>query len=100
MRLDFMSTDDLTGRCAPWYEDLINLDVMDECNPKTPDHLLNLSGYLRPDPENTTYTPALRTQQHVRHVDPNDVAMESATGWDRRWDQTMPGAWRRGMHSS
>ncbi|KAH8428010.1 uncharacterized protein LDX57_005715 [Aspergillus melleus] len=95
VRLDFVSTDDLTGPRQSWYQELIDLDLSIENNPATLDHVLNLSGYERPDPRNTTHLPPLRTQQPFRAVGDDDVANESATGWDRRWTRVETGSWRR-----
>ncbi|GES61513.1 F-box domain protein [Aspergillus terreus] len=98
VRLDFASTDDLTGPCRAWHQDRIDL------NPSTAnvttfpvDRVLDLSGYERPDPRDTTTPLKLRKQQPFKSVGDEDIVNEELTGWDRRWERLgAPGAWRRG----
>lgn len=100
LRLDFASTDDLTGPAKEWYSHNLDLGI----NMGTPrsapasEDVMNLAGYERPDPDDLTTTSKLRTQHRWfwpregenGHHDMGD------TGWDRRWeDLEEPGAWRR-----
>ena len=97
-RLDFTSTDDLANASYQLYEDSIALDLNVDVNaaPSVPDRILELSGYERPEADDTTTTSKLRTQQPFRAISKSDVDSEIATGWDRRWetlDREAP--WRR-----
>lgn len=97
-RLDYASTDDLVGSSSQWYEDSIGLDVNADLNrsSSSPDRVLELSGYERPEPDDLTTTSKLRTQQPFWAISGADARSEMVTGWDRRWerlDKVAP--WRR-----
>ncbi|KAI9371522.1 hypothetical protein BJX61DRAFT_511251 [Aspergillus egyptiacus] len=95
VRLDFASTDDLAGPSQGWYRDLLDLDLEHKGSRKLND-VLDLSGYERPDSNDTTTCSKLRSQQPFWTVDERNVINEQATGWDRRWKPLdEPGAWRR-----
>ncbi|KAL2868866.1 uncharacterized protein BJX67DRAFT_40101 [Aspergillus lucknowensis] len=96
LRLDFASTDDITGPEQSWYRDRLDLelDFLNE-GPES-NSILDLSGYERPDSRDTTTCSKLRTQQPFWAVEPGSIANEQTTGWDRRWKPLdAPGAWRR-----
>jgi hypothetical protein len=104
VRLDFASTDDLTGPHKSWYRDNIDLDLerLDDSSAskysKTaiPERILELSGYERSEIYDTTRTSMLRAQQPFHDIGNEDVENERLTGWDRRWKPlAKPGAWRR-----
>lgn len=93
-RLDFASTDDLTGTCSDWYRDNLALDL--NTTSSSPDRVLQMSGYERPDPEAVTSSVQLRTQLPFSSVQPEDIRNEQLTGWDRRWERLdADAAWRR-----
>lgn len=101
VRLDFISTDDLTGPAKEWYQ--YNLDLGIDPGSTKPhraanEEVFNLAGYERPDPDDLTTTSKLRTQ-HRRFwptEGENGVHEVVDTGWDRRWESLEePGAWRR-----
>ena len=101
-RLDFASTDDLTGPCRQWYHSQLGLDLNNSNSPnndsssRRPDRILELSGYERPDPRHHSRSLKLRTQQPFSSIGADDVVNERETGWDRRWERLgQPGAWRR-----
>ncbi|KAL4995929.1 hypothetical protein BDV10DRAFT_123499 [Aspergillus recurvatus] len=98
VRLDFASTDDLTGPNNAWYRDAIDLDLDYNTNTQrscTSD-VIELSGYERPDSRDTTTCSKLRSQVPFGAADAQNIANELATGWDRRWKPLeAPGAWRR-----
>ncbi|GFF29625.1 hypothetical protein IFM46972_02684 [Aspergillus udagawae] len=93
MRLDFASSDDLTGPSQTWYRDYFGL-CSDLTRPATQaDRIIELSGYERRD---STSASKLRTQQPFAQIGPDDIEHEKNTGWDRRWQRLgPPGAWRR-----
>lgn len=93
MRLDFASSDDLTGPAQAWYRDYFGLSA-DLTHPATQaDRIVELSGYERRD---STSASKLRTQQPFARIGPSDIEHEKNTGWDRRWQPSgPPGAWRR-----
>ncbi|KAL3463414.1 hypothetical protein BJX64DRAFT_120573 [Aspergillus heterothallicus] len=98
VRLDFTSTDDLTGSQQDWHSDRINLvlnhkaSVGDSSIPP----VLDLSGYERPSVGDTTTCSKLRNQQPLEVIDNASLVNERRTGWDRRWRPLdEPGAWRR-----
>ncbi|KAL2821349.1 hypothetical protein BDW59DRAFT_174197 [Aspergillus cavernicola] len=96
IRLDFASTDDLTGPHQNWYRDILDLDLEHNKGGRNMNGMLDLSGYERPHSEDTTTCSKLRTQQPFWAVDDEDFANEELTGWDRRWKPLdEPGAWRR-----
>ncbi|KAB8232192.1 F-box protein [Aspergillus alliaceus] len=98
VRLDFASTDDLTGPGMHWYRDPLDLSMETLQGETTSDHerVLELSGYERPEPGDTTTTSKLRSQQRYACVGPEDVRNELLTGWDRRWKPLeRSAAWRR-----
>ncbi|KAL3470578.1 hypothetical protein BJX99DRAFT_267327 [Aspergillus californicus] len=97
MRLDFASTDDLTGPNQDWYRNTLDLYPEPRAGgSKNAAEVLELSGYERPDSRDTTTCSKLRTQQPFWAVDDRGIANEQATGWDRRWKPLdEPGAWRR-----
>ncbi|KAJ5084717.1 hypothetical protein NUU61_009296 [Penicillium alfredii] len=95
VRLDFASTDDLTGPAKEWYEYNLDLGVNTGSVP-LPDvsgEVFNLAGYERPHPDDLTTTSKLRNQRSFWSVEPGDRLVE---GWDARWEHLEePGAWRR-----
>lgn len=101
VRLDFASTDDLTGPAKEWYNHNLDLGInIGASKPLRPasEEVLNLAGYERPDPDDLTTTSKLRTQH--RYFWPlggeNGLHEVVDTGWDRRWEELEePGAWRR-----
>ncbi|KAL5339062.1 hypothetical protein BJX70DRAFT_177605 [Aspergillus crustosus] len=102
IRLDFASTDDLTGPHQDWYQDLIDIDLThDQINStgETSTHrILELSAYERPDSDDTTTCSKLRSQQRFEAVGEKEIWNEKETGWDRRWRPLdEPGAWRRDL---
>jgi hypothetical protein len=93
-RLDFASTDDLTGPRRDWYRDNLALDL--KTARSSPDRVLQMSGYERPDPEAVTSSVKLRTQLPFSSVKDEDIRNEQLTGWDRRWERLdADAAWRR-----
>ena len=98
VRLDFASTDDLTGSSQEWYD--YNLDLgIDKGEPSVQvetDKVLKLAGYERPDPDDLTTTSKLRNQHGFWYPDSKHIHNAALTGWDWRWDPLeKPGAWRR-----
>lgn len=98
VRLDFASTDDLTGPAKDWYD--YNLDLgVDKGQPSVsvePEKVFRMAGYERPDPDDLTTTSKLRTQHGFWYPDTRHIQHEVMTGWDRRWEPLeKPGAWRR-----
>ena len=98
VRLDFASTDDLTGPTQDWYEH--NLDLGVEKGQSSisvdADKVFRMAGYERPDADDLTTTSKLRTQHGCWYPDPKHIYHEAITGWDRRWEPLeKPGAWRR-----
>ncbi|EAW08308.1 F-box/WD repeat-containing protein [Aspergillus clavatus NRRL 1] len=93
MRLDFASSDDLTGSCQDWYRDYLGLGA-DLVRPASQaDRVLELSGYERLD---STSASRLRSQMPFGRIGPDDIENEKQTGWDRRWQRLGPSApWRR-----
>ncbi|KAJ5106439.1 hypothetical protein N7456_003114 [Penicillium angulare] len=102
VRLDFASTDDMTGPSREWFDLNLGLDLnIEKTRPSVPgstDNVLKLAGYERPDPDDFTTTSKLRNQlefwfpeDNLKHA--NNVA---EPGWDRRWEALeRSGAWRR-----
>ncbi|KAL1970642.1 hypothetical protein VTN77DRAFT_4286 [Rasamsonia byssochlamydoides] len=110
VRLDFASTDDLTGSNSEWYRDnlALGLKTMMENNSNhnsksagAQNHsggekILELSGYERPSPDNMSASAKLRAQKPFWDVTEKDVLTEQETGWDRRWKRLDEGGfWRR-----
>lgn len=102
VRLDFVSTDDLTGASKEWYSHNLALDIDTDQAPTKrsswmlPGEVLDLSGYDHLEPYDLTTTSKLRTQQAFRSVGPQNIENEYTTGWDRRWEPLVAdGAWRR-----
>ncbi|KAJ5579271.1 hypothetical protein N7450_008138 [Penicillium hetheringtonii] len=98
IRLDFASTDDLTGPVKDWYD--YNLDLgVEKGQPGVAapeDQVFKIAGYERPAQDDFTTTSKLRTQHGYWYLMPNDLENEVVTGWDRRWEPlAKPGAWRR-----
>ncbi|KAJ5085948.1 hypothetical protein N7532_010719 [Penicillium argentinense] len=97
-RLDFASTDDLTGPAKEWYERNLDLGIQTGQSgvAVAEDQVFRIAGYERPAQDDFTTTSKLRTQHGYWHLMPNDRANEVVTGWDRRWEPlAKPGAWRR-----
>lgn len=97
-RLDFACTDDLTSASHQWHEDNIALDVNAEVSvaAPAPDRVVELSGYERPEANNTTTTSKLRTQQPLSPGLNSDDTNEVVSGWDRRWEfLDWDAPWRR-----
>lgn len=102
IRLDFASTDDLTGPAKEWYDQNLDLGLDIEKHwtqppvPADQDPVFRIAGYEHPDPKDVTRTSKLRTQHGVWYPKPEDRREEGDTGWDRRWEALEePGAWRR-----
>lgn len=96
-RLDFASTDDLTGPNRDWFQNNLALGL----NPgrSSQDRVLQMSGYERPDPEAETSSVKLRTQVPFSSIKPEDIRNEQLTGWDRRWEKLEDDpTWRRRLH--
>lgn len=98
VRLDFASTDDLTGPRKEWFEHNLDLGASTgqvsstDLNNRT----LNLAGYERPDEDDLSTTSVLRRQREFWKTESADAGLESGTGWDCRWEHLEePGAWRR-----
>lgn len=97
-RLDFTSTDDLTGSCGEWYRENASLDAnicktgLREANYG----IIQLSGYERPDPETTAMLP-LRNQRPYSSLvySKGEYQDEQSTGWDRRWEKPRKSPLRR-----
>ena len=98
VRLDFASTDDLTGPAKEWYDFNLSLDVV-KCQTSgsaEQNQMFSLAGYEHPDPDDLTTTSKLRKQNLIWHPDAEKIRNEAITGWDRRWEPPeRPGAWRR-----
>lgn len=93
-----MSTDDLTGSCGDWYREMIDIDleIQEDRTTYNPERVLDLSGYERPEPDDTTTTSPLRTQKRFAYIDETNIKNEQLTGWDRRWNPMERfAAWRR-----
>ncbi|KAJ5656868.1 hypothetical protein N7507_008818 [Penicillium longicatenatum] len=98
VRLDFASTDDLTGPSRDWYE--YNLDLgVETGQPSVPvetDNVFRIAGYERPDPGDFTTTSKLRHQHGFWYPEQRYLNNGTGAGWDRRWEPLeKPGAWRR-----
>ena len=92
-RLDFASTDDLTGSSKDWYRDNLNLGLNMNFNKGG---VLQMSGYERPDPEAETSSVKLRTQVPFSRIGKEDIRNEQLTGWDRRWKRLEDDSvWKR-----
>jgi WD40 repeat protein len=100
VRLDFASTDDLTGSRKGWYEDNLELGLNTGPGPSSDvtRDAIDLAGYERPNADShstTTVTSKLRNQRAFWEI-PSDEGLEIVTGWDRRWEPLEEaGAWRR-----
>ena len=98
IRLDFASTDDLTGPAKNWYDHNLDLGVEKghPSEPVEPEKVFRMAGYERPDPDDLSTTSKLRTQHGFWYPGIKHVHDEATTGWDRRWEPLeKPGAWRR-----
>ncbi|KAL1854623.1 hypothetical protein Plec18170_004714 [Paecilomyces lecythidis] len=96
VRLDFASTDDLTGPCSDWYDTNLALDLNTGKSASASHRVLDLSGYERPSPEEIGRSARLRTQKAFHELKDDDVLHERETGWDRRWKRLEEdAAWRR-----
>ncbi|KAJ5170271.1 uncharacterized protein N7500_003054 [Penicillium coprophilum] len=98
VQLDFASTDDLIGPQKEWYESNLDLGVNtgSDVLPRRNAEPFNLAGYERPDEDDFATTSKLRNQCAFKDLEPGDVARETHTGWDCRWETLEePGAWRR-----
>ncbi|CAG8106348.1 unnamed protein product [Penicillium olsonii] len=98
VRLDFASTDDLTGPRNEWFKDNLDLGLSTGPEPSSDFNMvpLNLAGYERPDEDDLSTTSVLRRQQEFWKATPTDTGFETSAGWDRRWEGLEePGAWRR-----
>ncbi|CAG8414431.1 unnamed protein product [Penicillium salamii] len=98
VRLDFASTDDLTGSRKEWFHHNLDLGVdTGHEHPRDPNVVpLNLAGYERPDEDDLSTTSVLRRQREFWKAGSADAGFETVTGWDRRWEGLEePGAWRR-----
>lgn len=98
VRLDFASTDDLTGSQKDWFDFNLDLGVNTGSEPSTDlnDQALNLAGYERPDEDDFSTTSVLRRQQEFCKTWSADGRFQADTEWDQRWEHLEePGAWRR-----
>ncbi|KAJ5157130.1 uncharacterized protein N7482_008230 [Penicillium canariense] len=96
IRLDFASTDDLTGPVKEWYDCNLDLGFDAEMKPADESSLITVAGYERPDPDDLTTTSKLRKQHGSWNLRLKDAHRGAETGWDRRWEALeKPGAWRR-----
>lgn len=98
IRLDFASTDDLTGPSHDWYD--YNLDIgVEKGQPSIPvetENVFRMAGYERPDPGDFTTTSKLRHQHGFWYPEQKHINSGAGAGWDRRWEPLeKPGAWRR-----
>ncbi|KAJ5713876.1 uncharacterized protein N7483_011057 [Penicillium malachiteum] len=103
VRLDFASTDDLTGPASEWYDFNLGLEV-EKGSPSVPvdaENVIRIAGYERPDPDDFTTTSKLRNQHGFWYPEPRYVNTGAGPGWDRRWEPlAQAGAWRRKGGSS
>ncbi|RAL17242.1 uncharacterized protein BO97DRAFT_358913 [Aspergillus homomorphus CBS 101889] len=98
VRLDFVATDDLLGPDRAWHAAPLSLNLASTQHSRRADRILDLSGYERPDPANSSAVVRLRTQQAFREVSAEDAEEERATGWDRRWTRLKDfSSWRRAL---
>lgn len=96
VRLDFASTDDITGPHRDWYETNLALDLNIKKSAPPGQRILDLSGYERPSPEEVGRSARLRTQKAFWELTEDDVQHEKELGWDRRWKRLEEdAAWRR-----
>ncbi|GLI77513.1 hypothetical protein PoHVEF18_005803 [Penicillium ochrochloron] len=96
IRLDFASTDDLTGPAKEWYDCNLNLGFDAEMKPADGSSFFTVAGYERPDPRDLSTTSKLRKQHSSWKFDLDDSRRDVVTGWDHRWEALeKPGAWRR-----
>ncbi|KAJ5308829.1 hypothetical protein PENANT_c013G06176 [Penicillium antarcticum] len=102
VRLDFASTDDLTGPRKGWYEDNLRLGLNTGPGPSSDvtRDAIDLAGYERPDVDGvgtTTITSKLRNQRAFWEIPSSHVeGGEDGGCWDSRWEPLEEaGAWRR-----
>jgi hypothetical protein len=98
VRLDFASTDDLSGPRRDWYENNLDLGINTGPAPSTDlnSEAFNLAGYERPHADDFSTTSKLRNQRAFWDAGPVDGEPEDTTGWDHRWEHLEePGAWRQ-----
>lgn len=98
VRLDFASTDDLTGPASDWFD--LNLDLGVEKGqpsvPVAPESVIKIAGYERPADDDFTTTSKLRNQHGFWYPEPEHHVDGAGPGWDRRWEPLeQSGAWRR-----
>ena len=89
-RLDFASSDDLTGPRRGWFDENLSLDInMGKTASYQGDRVLNMSGYERPAADDFTTVSRLRTQRPFWSLalDEEEDIYERKTGWDRRWER-------------
>lgn len=85
-RLDFASSDDLTGAHGRWYHDNLALDLnMKKAAPPN-ERIFEIAGYERPDPGIRGVSPKLMEQKMFCDITDKDVINEQRTGCDRRWE--------------
>ncbi|KAF7719945.1 Uncharacterized protein PECH_005802 [Penicillium ucsense] len=96
IRLDFASTDDLTGPAKEWYDQNLDLGLDEDMTPGSGTGFFTVAGYERPSPDDLTTTSKLRKQQETWQAPYDDAHKDVMSGWDRRWEALeRPGAWRR-----
>ncbi|KAJ5678771.1 hypothetical protein N7462_007015 [Penicillium macrosclerotiorum] len=102
VRLDFASTDDLTGPSKEWFDHNLDLRIDLGTNREQPsvpvgdEVAFKVAGYERPHPDDLTTTSKLRKQHNFWHVSPENDHSDAESGWDRRWEALEKlGAWRR-----
>ncbi|KAI2788877.1 hypothetical protein POX_e06901 [Penicillium oxalicum] len=96
IRLDFASTDDLTGPAKEWYHQNLDLGFDGEMNPVDGSSFFTMAGYERPSPDDLTTTSKLRKQHGNWRVQEDVIHRRVVSGWDQRWEALeRPGAWRR-----
>ncbi|OXV06883.1 hypothetical protein Egran_05357 [Elaphomyces granulatus] len=86
-RLDFASSDDLTGAHGRWYHDNLALDLNMKKSAPLDERILEISGYERPGPETRGISPKLMVQKEFGDITDKDVINEQNTGCDRRWER-------------
>ncbi|KAJ5758070.1 uncharacterized protein N7511_006764 [Penicillium nucicola] len=101
VRLDFASTDDMTGPRKGWYEDNLCLDLNTGPGPSADvsRDAIDLAGYERPNGDDvgtTTVTSKLRNQRAFWDIPLSNGEEGDGDGWDSRWEPLEEaGAWRR-----
>ncbi|KAJ5278871.1 hypothetical protein N7478_004243 [Penicillium angulare] len=96
VRLDFASTDDLTGPSREWFDYDLNIEKGGQSVPVGTENVLRIAGYERPDQDDFTTTSKLRRQHECWYLEDRHATNVAEPGWDRRWEALeQSGAWRR-----